>query len=68
MLLLSCLVFSCNNPSNEQIWPPDLPTADENGVANLSGADLFQVPTAVQHILDSTGIQLDVAKTALKSI
>lgn len=65
-VLFFFLIFSCNKPNKEQVWPPELPTADENGVATLSGPDLLQVPSSVQHILDSAGIRLDIAKTAPK--
>ena len=59
---LACLLMgmhfliSCGSKSNEsdQSWPPVLPTANENGVASLSSADLLSIPPTVQHILDST--------------
>lgn len=74
MLLFAWLLNSCNNSNSSnniskgQVkWPPDLPTANKNGVATLNTPDLLQVPSAVQHILDSTpNAQLTVAKEVPK--
>lgn len=71
------LFISCNNDSKsasdnttttkEEIWPPDLPTANHNGVATLTDSDLLQIPPAVRSILDSNSeLQLAVAKEAPK--
>jgi len=51
--LISCSSTSHSNGSDKS-WPPPLPTANENGVATLSNADLLSIPASVQHILDST--------------
>lgn len=67
IFLFTLLLISCNKSVKEPMWPPDLPTANENGVATLTGPDLLEVPSAVQHILDSISeVQLEVAKEAPK--
>ncbi|MEO5998292.1 MAG: hypothetical protein ABIN89_16175 [Chitinophagaceae bacterium] len=71
MLLFTWLLNACTNSNNtiseKQTWPPDLRTADKNGVATLTGLDLLKVPLAVQHILDSNSqAQLTFAKEAPK--
>lgn len=66
------LLFSCSSPSlhsgndskGQEVWPPDLPTANKNGVATLNTVDFLKVPTAVQNILDSNSdTKLTVAST-----
>lgn len=52
-LFLIWLLLSCNSKKQE-IWPPDLPTANKNGIAMLETVNLLKVPSAVQDILDST--------------
>ncbi len=48
----------------QETWPPKLPTANKSGVATLNTPDLLKVPSAVQHVLDSTSnAQLTIAKT-----
>ena len=67
VFLFTCLLILWNNISKGQAWPPNLPTANEHGVATLTGPDLLQVPSSVQHVLDSTSdAQLTVAKVAPK--
>lgn len=71
ILIFAWLFNSCNQSDNntgkERIWPPELPTANENGVATLTGSDLLQIPPAVKGILDSNpNLQLMVAKEAPK--
>jgi len=62
MLFVMIVFISCNSNAQEE-WPPELPTANENGVATLNNPDLIRMPTAVKRILDSTShAQLDVAK------
>jgi len=62
IMLLFGLFFSFNS-KGQKIWPPDLPTANKNGVATLSTAEFLKVPVGVQHILDSTSnARLIVAK------
>lgn len=57
------LLLSLNIKAQET-WPPALPSANMNGVATISGADLLRLPTTVQNILDSnTSARLTVAKT-----
>ena len=63
VLFIFGVLTSCNSNSQET-WPPNLPTANKNGVATLNSADLLKMPEAVQHILDSTpNAKLTVAKT-----
>jgi len=67
LFIFMWLSVSCNKPVEETTWPPDLPTANQNGVATLTGSDLLKVPSAVRHILDSLPeVQLTVAKEAPK--
>lgn len=51
-------LISCSSSSDTKVfdksWPPELPTANENGMATLNSADLLTIPHSVQHILDST--------------
>lgn len=51
-------LISCSSSSDTKVfdksWPPELPTANENGMATLNSADLLTIPNSVQHILDST--------------
>ena len=62
--LLIGLLLSCNGKGQE-IWPPALPTANENGIATLSTQGLLQVPSSVKNILDSNSqASLAIAKTA----
>lgn len=63
--LLVGLLYSCKNNSYEEaVWPPDLPTANENGVASLNNVDMLKVSSSVQHVLDSTSnVKLKVAGT-----
>jgi len=66
-LLFACLSISCEKTNKELSWPPVLPTANEKGVAELSGSDLLKMPTVVQGILDSNSeVHLSVAKEAPK--
>lgn len=65
LFILVFLSFSCQKPVEETAWPPDLPTANKNGVATLTGPELLQIPSTVQHILDSLPkVQLAVAREA----
>jgi len=38
----------------QEVWPPDLPGANQNGVVKINSDNLLKVPLAVQRILDST--------------
>lgn len=68
-LLNAFFLISCeNNISESKLpWPPNLPKANENGVAVVEGEDLLKIPAPVQKILDSNkNIKLTVAQTAPK--
>ena len=45
-------LFSCN-AKNQEVWPPALPTANENGIGTLNTQGLLQIPSSVKNILDS---------------
>lgn len=62
-LLLGSLLLSCSD-EQKAAWPPPLPGADKNGVATINTPEMLQVPAEVQQVLDSAGIDLDIASTA----
>lgn len=64
LIISLILSVSCGSPSAKTetaVWPPSLPTANENGVATLESKDFLRVPKQVHSILDSTNAQLSVA-------
>lgn len=66
LLIIAMFVLAVLNPFNstaQGTWPPKLPGANKNGVVTINSPSLLKIPSAVQHVLDSTSnAQLTVAK------
>lgn len=66
ILFFSFLLFSYNSNAQD-VWPPNLPTANKNGIATLNTSDLLKIPSTIQQILDANpDIKFSVAKTVPK--